>query len=241
MPHIWPFETRYAGHAPNPWPAPGFFVRLGRSCRRMRLPSSPWHDAHAKSCGPPRMKKSRLPTSYITFSCACDCGRLNFRPFDSEAIHVASAVTLFCSPLPKGVFAISLPLKPCSTSMQETSRDSRSCTRCVSANQRGSSTNVPLTTPGPLPRSHVSSETFFGPRFCFHNASPLASNNSAGLPSASIARYSSIDSTADFCCAIAAPHTVTHAAKARDAARVFMRSPLLRRCGYRRGCPSRRW
>ena len=54
-------------------------------------------------------------------------------PLDSAAIQVASAVTLACSPLPNGVLAISSALKPCSVSMQVTSRVSRSCTRCVSA------------------------------------------------------------------------------------------------------------
>ena len=31
-------------------PSPGFLVRLGRSCRRMRLSSSPWQEAQEKSC-----------------------------------------------------------------------------------------------------------------------------------------------------------------------------------------------
>src|SRR4030095_81649 len=83
--------------------------------------------------------------------------------------------------------------------MQVTRRDSRSCTLPLSAKWRGSSTNAPFTTPGPLPRSHGSSDAFLGPRFCFHNASPLASNRSAGLPSSSILRYSAIASALDFC------------------------------------------
>ena len=40
--------------AAKPMPSPGALRRSGRSCRRMRLPASPWHDAQEKSCAPPR-------------------------------------------------------------------------------------------------------------------------------------------------------------------------------------------
>ncbi len=138
------------------------------------------------------------------------------------------AVTLAISPRLNGVLAMSSALKPCSVSMQVTMRDSRSCTRLVSLKWRGSSTNTPLMTPGPLPRSHCSSDTFFGPRFCFQSSSPFISNSSAGLPSCSISRYLAMPSAVDDCaCAAATPSTSAVKAMARETGRVMGRSPRL--------------
>ncbi len=100
---------------------------------------------------------------------------------DWPEIQVASAVMFAISPLPNGVFASSSALKPCRVDMQVTRRDSTSCTRPVSAKYRGSSTHAPLTTPGPLPRSHFSRLTFFGPRGVFQSSSPFTSKSSAGF------------------------------------------------------------
>jgi hypothetical protein len=145
-----------------------------------------------------------LPASYIVRSAGCACGSANFMPRDSDEIHATSVSMLACSPRPNGVFAISAASKPCRVCMQVSRRDSRSCTRWVSANQRGKPTNAPFPTPGPRPRSHCCSDAFFGPRGCFQSASPFASHSSAGLPSASIARYFAI-SSADDCAAAGAP------------------------------------
>src|SRR6185503_14667210 len=86
----------------------------------------------------------------------------------------------------------------------------------VSGKYFGRTVYAPFTTPGPRPRSHCSSEAFFGPRFSFQSASPRASQSSAGLSSPSAARYFSIScSVLEGCWARAAPAT---AAQSRIAA-----------------------
>ncbi|MDT4854021.1 hypothetical protein FQZ97_883080 [compost metagenome] len=132
---------------------------------------------------------------------------------------------------------ISVALKPCRVSMQVIRRVSRSCTRPVSLKYFGSSTKAPATTPGPLPRSHCSSEAFFGPRFFFQSSSPFISNSSAGLPSCSISRYLAMPSSAALpwaCTAPAASRPLS--AKAAPQAVSFMR--YLLRC-IRRGADDR--
>ena len=44
-----------------------------------------WQEAQEKSCVPPRVKNRRLPVSYMSLSCACDCGRFIFMPLDAVA------------------------------------------------------------------------------------------------------------------------------------------------------------
>jgi hypothetical protein len=50
-----PCETRYAGQVANARCAGSGFSKFGRSCSRMRWPSTPWQVEQAKSYGPARM------------------------------------------------------------------------------------------------------------------------------------------------------------------------------------------
>src|SRR5450432_101834 len=102
-------------------------------------------------------------------------------------------------PFPNGFFFASASLNPCSETMHQTSRVSRSMTLSASAKYFGSRVYAALTTPAPSPRSHCSSDTCLGPRCCFQRSSPRAAQSSAGLPSCSAARYLAISSTAEPC------------------------------------------
>ena len=62
---------------------PAWVVIFGKSCKRIRLPFSPWHEAHEKSIGPPSKKKARLPKAIISFSLGWVVPTLIFLPFES--------------------------------------------------------------------------------------------------------------------------------------------------------------
>jgi hypothetical protein len=106
--------------------------------------------------------------------------------------------------------------------MHQSRRVSRSITSSASEKWRGSSANAPSTTPGPLPRSQPSSDTFFGPRGAVHNASPRSASNRPGLlqgSSLSICRYFCRPFSVSSSCALGpAPKTTTPRASEAAAA-----------------------
>ena len=131
-------------------------------------------------------------------------------------------------PLPKLPLTISDSGMPCNVVMHVISLDSRSWTRLVSSKYLGSCAEAPLTTPGPKPRSHFSSEAFFGPAGFCQSSSPSASYSSDGLPSASIFLYSASKSDAAGW-AIATPLDVANSKPANHAC--FITVSSIHSCG----------
>src|SRR4051812_46176347 len=89
--------------------------------------------------------------------------------------------------------------------MHHIRRVSRSITLPASAKKRGNSANAPSTTPAPLPRSHFSRGTLFGPAAVFQSPSPRSASSSPGLlqgSSLSIWRYFSMARSVSSCACV---------------------------------------
>ena len=200
-------ETRYAGHCAIDVCAPLAVVRLGRSCRRMRLSSWLWQVAQEKSSGPERRKKISSPMRYICASLGCAAGTSILWPFDLVATNVTSA------------------------SMS----DSRLCQPSVAcgeaqALQRGHAGDQPrlrvlhlagvrevarqlreraLELARTEPEVALLQGRVLRAARRVHSSSPFSSSSSAGLPSWSISRYCWICSMALLSCAVALSASAT--------------------------------